>query len=72
LADKVVFVGVGDITIATILIMAMAQPRTSALIVILEVNNLDNRETSSPLVLPLGQQEILGSKVTILVGIIAM
>jgi hypothetical protein len=55
LADRVVFVGVGDTTIATILIMAMAQPRTSALIVILQVNNLDNRETSSPLVLPLRQ-----------------
>jgi hypothetical protein len=75
LANKVVFVGVRDITITTTLIMAimeMALPRTSALIVIPQVRNLDNRDTGSPLVLPLGQHEILDSKVTLFVGIIAM
>jgi hypothetical protein len=75
LVDEVVFIGDGDITIATTLtmaIMAIAQPRTSALTVIPHVSNLDNRDIGSPLVLPLRQQVILGSKVTVLVGIIAM
>ena len=75
LVDEVVFIGDGDITIATTLtmaIMAIAQPRTSALTVIPHVSNLDNRDTGCPLVLPLRQQVILGSKVTVLVGIIAM
>jgi len=33
-------------------IMAMTQPRTSALTIMLQVSNLDNRETGSLLVLP--------------------
>jgi hypothetical protein len=52
-------------------IMAMAQPKTSALTVMFQVSNLDNKKFISPLVLPLEQPEILGSKVTFLVVIIA-
>jgi len=43
----------------------MAQPKTSALTVMLQVSNLDNKKIISPLILPLEQQEILGSKVTL-------
>jgi hypothetical protein len=60
-------VGPGKIIITTMLIVEIM-----AMTVIPHVSNLDNRDTSSPLVLPLRQQVILGSKVTVLVGIIAM
>jgi hypothetical protein len=63
--------GAGDITIIITIIMAimaMAQPRTSALTVMFQ----DNREIDYLLVLLLGQQEIFGSKVTVLVVIIVM
>jgi hypothetical protein len=47
-------VGAGDITIITTIILAMAQLKTSTLIVILRVNILANMGTGSPLVLPHG------------------
>jgi hypothetical protein len=74
LVEGVGFVRAGDITIATTIIveiMAMAQPKTSALTVMFQVSNLDNKKFISPLVLPLEQPEILSSKVTFLVVIIA-
>jgi hypothetical protein len=72
LADEVIFVGAGDITILIMAMMAMTQPRISALTVILQVSNLDNMETGSPLVLLLRQQEVLGSKVIVLVGLVTL
>jgi hypothetical protein len=60
-------VGPGKIIITTMLIVEIM-----AMTVIPHVSNLDNRDTDSPLVIPLGQQDNLGSKVTILVNIIAM
>jgi hypothetical protein len=60
-------VGAGKIIITTMLIVEIM-----AMTVIPHVSNLDNRDIGSPLVLPLRQQVILGSKVTVLVGIIAM
>jgi len=50
----VVFVGAGDITIITTIILAMAQLKTSTLIVMLRVNNLANMGTGSPLFFPHG------------------
>jgi hypothetical protein len=52
--------------------MAMTQPIISALTVILQVSNLDNMETGSPLVLLLRQQEVLGNKVIVLVGLVTI
>jgi hypothetical protein len=60
-------VGDGKIIITTMLIVEIM-----AMTVIHHVSNLDNRDTDSPLVIPLGQQDSLGSKVTVLVNIIAM
>jgi hypothetical protein len=54
LVDKVIFVGAGGITLATTIIMEMAQPITLALTVVLQVSNLDNKETGSLLVLLFG------------------
>jgi hypothetical protein len=60
-------VGAGKIIITTMLIVEIM-----AMAVIPHVSNLDNRDTDSPLGIPLGQQDSLGSKVTVLVNIIAM
>jgi hypothetical protein len=60
-------VGDGKIIITTMLIVEIM-----AMTVIHHVNNFNNRDTDSPLVIPLGQQDSLGSKVTVLVNIIAM
>jgi len=65
-------VGARDTTILIMAMMAMTQPRISALTVILQVSNLDNMETGSTLVLLLRQQEVLGSKVIVLVGLVTI
>jgi len=65
-------VGAGDTTILIMAMMAMTQPIISALTVILQVSNLDNMETGSPLVLLLRQQEVLGNKVIVLVGLVTI
>jgi hypothetical protein len=67
LVDGVVFVGAGDLTIAAIIIVAMDQ-----LTVMFRVNNLTKMETGSPLVLPHGQQVVLGNKEIVLVVILAI
>jgi hypothetical protein len=67
LVDGVVFVGAGDLTIAAIIIVAMDQ-----LTVMFRVNNLAKMEIGSPLVLPHGQQVVLGSKEIVLVVILAI
>jgi hypothetical protein len=67
LPDEVVFVGAGKIIITTMLIVEIM-----AMTIIPHVSNLDNRDIDSPLVIPLEQQDSLGSKVTVLVNIIAM
>jgi hypothetical protein len=60
-------VGAGKIIITTMLIVEIM-----AMTIIPHVSNLDNRDIDSPLVIPLEQQDSLGSKVTVLVNIIAM
>jgi hypothetical protein len=67
LVDGVVFVGAGDLTITAIIIVAMDQ-----LTVMFRVNNLAKMETGSPLVLPHGQQVVLGNKEIVLVVILAI
>ena len=60
-AEGVSFVEAGGITItATIImeVMAMAQPRTSTLTIMLQASNLNNREIISPMVLPFELHEI--------------
>jgi hypothetical protein len=71
LADRVIFLGPGEITVVSIFIeeMVMALPKTSALTVIPQVNNLDNRDTD---LLWFSLSDNLSSKVTVLVGIITM
>ena len=59
--------GAGKIIITTMLIVEIM-----AMTIIPHVSNLDNRDIDSPLVIPLEQQDSLGSKVTVLVNIIAM
>ena len=59
--------GARDLTITSIIIVEMAQ-----LTIMLRVNNLANMETGSPLVLPHGQQAVLGSKKIVLVVILAI
>ena len=59
--------GVGDLTIATIFIMAMDQ-----LTVMLQDNNIAHMEIGSPLALPHGQQAVLGNKEITLVVILAI
>ena len=59
--------GVGDLTIATIFIVAMDQ-----LIVMLQDNNIAHMETGSPLALPHGQRAVLGNKEITLVVILAI
>jgi hypothetical protein len=72
LLDEAVFVGAEEIIIITIMLIVEIMETT----VIPQVSNLGNRDTDSPqdsfLDLPLGYQDNLGNKVTILVGIIAM
>jgi hypothetical protein len=72
LLDEAVFVGAEEIIIIIIMLIVEIMETT----VIPQVSNLGNRDTDSPqdsfLDLPLGYQDNLGSKVTILVGIIAM
>ena len=58
--------------VGKIIIVRMRIVEIVAMIVITQVSNLDNRDTNSPLVLPLRKQDSLGSKVTILVGRIIM
>jgi hypothetical protein len=67
LADGVVFVGAGDLTIAAISIVAMDQ-----LTVILQDNTIAHKEIGSPLALPHGQQAVLGSKEIVFLAILAI
>jgi hypothetical protein len=67
LADEVIFVEAGDLTIAAIFIMAMDQ-----LTVILQDNNIAHMATGSHLALPHGQHAVLGSKEIVFLAILAI